>query len=322
MTSNLSFDPEFWEIYKPLSGFKKPIIEDPIKFREFHESILKERLGKVPRVPGIAETKHEIASLDGTKITVHRFVPQTQQSATTPQRAVVYLHGGGMILGSVDVFRPLIEAYAAQSDVQVFAVAYRRAPEHPAPAAVEDALAAVQWLQAGAAGFGVDPARIALFGNSAGGGLAAGAALMARDRGLSPPLARLILNYPMLDDRTALPADHPLHEFLFWTQRENDMGWKAYLGGREKGQRDDVSIYAAPGRADSLEGLPPTYICIGGLDLFKQENLEFAAKLAKANNDVEFHLFPGVPHGWEGMAPLISVSKEAAESRRRALSRF
>jgi acetyl esterase/lipase len=100
------------------------------------------------------------------------------------------------------------------------------------------------------------------------------------------------------------------------------MGWEAYLGGWEKVEREDVSIYAAPGRAESLEGLPPTYITIGGLGLFRDENLEFAAKLAKANNNVEFHLCPGLPHGWEGLGQNIAQSKEAAASRKRVLSDF
>lgn len=112
---------------------------------------------------------------------------------------------------------------------------YRLAPEHPAPAAVEDFYSAAKWLQERAGEFNVDPKRVVLYGKSAGGGVAAGAALMARDKGLPHPLAAMALVYPMLDDRTVIPADHPINEFLVWTSKSNDLAWKA-LFGKERGE--------------------------------------------------------------------------------------
>jgi acetyl esterase/lipase len=225
MAPGLSFDPEFFEVLKPLLGLPKPNFDDPVEFRNFQENMLRERFGKLSPSPDVTETKYEIPSLDGNTIAVHRFVPSSQQQSatttttttTTPQRAAVYLHGGGMILGSVALFRPLVEGYTTHAELQIFSVEYRLAPEHPAPAAVEDAFAAVHWVQDHAAEFNIDPARVALVGDSAGGGIAAGAALLARDKALSPPIARLVLQYPMLDDRTTLKADDPLHPFLFWS---------------------------------------------------------------------------------------------------------
>ncbi|KAI0128970.1 Alpha/Beta hydrolase protein [Xylariales sp. AK1849] len=321
--TELKYDPEFWEIFKAFVGLESPTFDDPVAFRNYHEKPLGERFKKVPRQGDITETKHEVTSADGTKIIVHRFMPRAVRDATTPQRAIVYIHGGGMICGSVELFRPLIEGFAARCEVQLFAVEYRLAPEHPAPAGVEDTYAALKWLQANSNELNIDPARVGLMGSSAGGGIATGAALMARDNGLRHPLARLVLLYPMLDDRTTLNPEDPFNKVLTWNVQTNDMGWKAYLGGRDRDQRgDDVSIYAAPSRAESLHGLPPTYIDVGGFDLFVDEDIAFAGKLAKANNSVELHVYPGLIHGWEGVAPLIRASKEAAANRKRVLTDF
>jgi acetyl esterase/lipase len=322
--SGLKYDPEFWKVLEPVAdALKKPVFDSAIDLRTFSENMFAQRFKDVPRSKDIEQTDLEITSIDGAKIIVHHLLPVAIKDATTPQRAVVYVHGGGLIMGSLESFRPVVEAFTARAAVQFFVVEYRLAPEHRYPAAVEDTYATVKWLQANAQKFNVDPARIALYGASAGGGVAAAAALMARDQGLAPSLARLILLYPMLDDRTTLEPEDPLHEVLTWRVSDNDLGWNAYLGVKDRQQRaDDVPIYAAPGRAESLEGLPPTYIDIGGFDLFKHENIAFAAKLAKANNAVEFHLYPGLPHGFEGVAPLITAAKQAGVNRLRVLSDF
>ncbi|KAI1878158.1 uncharacterized protein JN550_000340 [Neoarthrinium moseri] len=321
--ADLKYDTEFWGVIGHLiAGAKSPDFDDHIALRMHMEEVSRQLFQHVPRPAGVSETKYDIVSLDGTNIALHRFAPDSLKNATSPQRAVIYLHAGGMIMGSIDMFKPQIENDAVLNEVQFFGVEYRLAPEHPAPAALEDTYAAIQWIQANAKELNVDPARIALMGHSAGGGIAAGTALMARDKGLSPPLARLVLIYPMLDDRTTLESGNVLGKYLTWTSQNNDIGWKAYLGGRERGNRADVSIYAAPGRAENLEGLPPTYLEIGGLDLFKAENIAFAGKLATANNGVEFHLYAGLVHGWDGIAPTIRAFKQAAENRKRVLADF
>lgn len=320
--ANLRYDSEFWQVFEPMAGLKGPAFEDPVSMRKATDSFLAERFTKVPRPDGVKETSHDVPSLDGTDIHVRRFVPSTLKDDGKPQRAAIYLHGGGMVMGSVELFKPMILNYAHNYEVQIFGVDYRLAPEHPAPAGVEDTFAVIQWLQKHAAEFNVDPTRIALFGASAGGGVAAGTALLARDKRLSPPLARLVLVYPMLDDRTTIDPDDALVKYISWSDQQNTMGWKAYLGGRERDQREDVSIYASPGRARRLDGLPPTYVDVGGLDLFAAECHAFVGKLITANNNVEFHLYPGLPHGFEGMAPLIRASRQAAENRKRVLADF
>ncbi|KAH8673538.1 Alpha/Beta hydrolase protein [Xylariales sp. PMI_506] len=321
--ANLKYDPEFWEVIKPFADIEKPDFDDPITLRKVADGMFAERFSGMPPATNVEVTEHEVTSADGAKIPVYRHLPSTVKDATEPQPAAIYVHGGGLIAGSAKLLRPLIENTYAQHGVQLFAVEYRLAPEHPFPKPMEDVYATLEWLQSNAQSFNVDPERIALFGSSAGGGIATGTAFLARDRKLSPPPARLILLYPMLDDRTTRSLEDPASKYYSWPVKSNDMGWKAYLGGRDREQRgDDVPIYAAPGRAENVEGLPPTYIDIGGFDLFLGESIEFAGKLVKANVQVEFHLYPGVPHGWEGTAPNIRTSKEAKINRARVLNDF
>ncbi|KAH8157182.1 hypothetical protein CIB48_g11065 [Xylaria polymorpha] len=272
--------------------------------------------------PDIKETKHTITSVDGTSIDVHQFVPPAASSDSAPQRAILYAFGGGMIAGSIDVWRVSIKELAERTGTQVFAVHYRLAPEHPAPAAVEDFYSAAKWLQLHAAEFNVDPKRVVFYGKSAGGGIAIGTALMVRDKGLPYPPAAMALGYPMLDDRTVIPADHPVHQYLIWSSQGNDLAWKAYLGKeREERTDENVSVYGAPARAKDLSGLPDTYIDVGGLDLFVEEDLELARRLTAAGVYAEFHLYPGVPHGFDHVRHL-RVSQEAISNQTKFLTRY
>jgi acetyl esterase/lipase len=220
-----------------------------------------------------------------------------------------------MIVGSVDMYEPLIRGFVADSGVPALAVDYRLAPEHPHPVPVEDCYAGLVWLAEHAGDLGVDPARIAVMGDSAGGGLAAGVALVARDRG-GPALARQILIYPMLDDRTTTP-DESLVPFLTWTYDDNVTGWGALLGERAGG--DDVPGYAAPARAQDVSGLPPTYVDVGDLDIFCLEDVEYARRIAATGTPVELHVHPGVPHGFEVFAPQADVSRRTRADRIRVL---
>ncbi len=191
-----------------------------------------------------------------------------------------------------------VRDYVATSGVPMLVVDYRVAPEHPHPTPVEDCYAALVWLAENAGELGVDPARIAVMGDSAGGGLAAGVCLLARDRG-GPAVAQQLLIYPMLDDRPATP-DPQLLPFLTWTYDDNVTGWGALLG--EGAGTDAVSPYAAPARADDLAGLPDTYIDVGDLDIFRDEDITYARRLADAGVPTELHVYPGCPHAFEALA--------------------
>ena len=201
----------------------------------------------------------------------------------------------------------------------IASVDYRRAPETHAPGAVEDCYAVLAWLNREAAGLKLDVTRLGVMGESAGGGLAAALSLLARDRG-SYRLAFQHLIYPMIDDRTCTTASPNVYagEFI-WTPESNRYGWRSLLGFEPGGE--DVSPYAAAARADDLAGLPPTYISVGVLDLFIDEDLEFARRLIRAGVPTELHVYPGAYHGFE-MDPAPRLSQTSANNTLAALARF
>lgn len=184
----------------------------------------------------------------------------------------------------------LCESFVIAANCVVVSPDYRLAPEHPYPAAVEDSFAALVWLADPGNDLQIDGARIAVGGASAGGGLAAALALMARDKG-GPALCFQLPLYPMLDDRNITPSSYEVTHPAVWNRANNLAAWEMYLGGPAGGA--DTSPYAAPGRADQLAGLPPAYTCVGQLDPFRDETIDYVARLAQAGVEVEFHLYPG-----------------------------
>jgi len=269
------------------------------------------------------------ATVPETGVSVHEFSTTSADGAVVPLRLyrpvgpptgslVVYLHGGGMILGSLDTYDAIIKANVAAAGVPFLAPEYRLAPEHPYPTPVEDCYAALLWAAENADDIGVDGDRIAVAGDSAGGGLAAGVALLARDR-QGPALARQILIYPMLDDRTTSP-DPALGDVLTWSFEDNVTGWSAYLGPLAGGE--EVPAYAAPARVEDLSGLPRTYLDVGGLDIFRDEDLAYAQRLWKAGVETEIHVHPGVPHAFEVLAGQADVSRRVLADRARYIAQI
>lgn len=233
--------------------------------------------------------------------------------------AVYFTHGGGMITGdrfaSLDRHVDWVERF----DLVLVAVEYRLAPHHPYPAPVEDCYAGLVWTVEHAAELGVDPARIVIAGQSAGGGLAAGTALLARDRG-GPALAGQMLLCPMLDDRDATVSTHQFPDGGRWDREQNRFGWSAYLGSRRG--TTDVDVYAAPSRAADLSGLPPTYIDVGSAEVFRDEDVAYASAIWAAGGDAELHVYPGGFHGFEVVAPEIAISRACIDARERWLQRI
>jgi acetyl esterase/lipase len=211
---------------------------------------------------------------------------------------------------------PYLSHLVAATGVQLFSVEYRLAPAHQHPVPVEDGYAALRWVSHNASKFNIDAARIAVMGDSAGGGLAAGVALLARDRSLQPPLAKQILIYPMLDDRSERDLSS-VSQYVIWHNDDNKTAWKALLG--DKYGMDEVPPYAAPSRVEDIHGLPPTYMDVGSLDLFLEADLVYLTRLAAANIDTELHVYPGLPHAFEALVPGVSVSLRAFENRKRAI---
>lgn len=235
-----------------------------------------------------------------------------------PHPVYLAIHGGGYVLGSAADTGMACVRTAAEVGCIVVSPDYRLAPEAPAPAAVEDCHRVLQWLHAEADALGIDRARIAVGGESAGAGLAAALALLARDRG-SVPLCFQLLIYPMLDDRTVTrPGGNPHVGEFVWTRQANAFGWRSLLA-REPGG-EGVSPYAAAARAEDLSGLPPAYVSVGALDLFLEEDLDYARRLMHAGVPVELHVWPGAFHGYE-IAAGADVSIRSEAERRAALRR-
>ena len=244
------------------------------------------------------------------------------RGSAPPQPAVLHIHGGGYVAGSMHMMDGANRRLAADLGCVVVSVDYRLAPETPHPGPVEDCYTALRWLHAHADALGVDAARIAVSGESAGGGLAAALALVARDRGEVPVLLQRLI-YPMLDDRTCTTSDpNPFTGEFVWTRAHNHFGWRSLLG-HEPGL-PGVSPYAAAARATDLAGLPPAFIAVGALDLFFDESLEYARRLVRAGVPTEFHVYPGVFHGSDaadGAALTIEARRNACEALRRAFDR-
>jgi acetyl esterase/lipase len=223
-----------------------------------------------------------------------------------------------MVIGVPEIDDALMIGYAEQLGAVVVSVDYRLAPEHPYPAPVEDCYAGLVWTAKAAGELGIDPARIAVGGASAGGGLAAATVLLARDRG-GPDVAFQLLVCPMLDDRNITPSSHEFAEAIVWDRAANIFGWTALLGDRIG--TDDVPPYAAPARATDLSGLPPAFIDVGELEVFRDEDIDYALRLSQAGVSTEFHLYPGAFHGFDGMVPDAELSKRAKAARLAALKR-
>ena len=269
-----------------------------------------------------------LPSVEGVE--VRHFVMRTDDGATVPLNwyrsagqpqpgsAVLYLHGGGMILGLNELgvlYDVVARSYVAASGVPLLVVDYRVAPENPHPIPVEDCYGALLWLAGHARDVGFDPSRLAVMGDSAGGGLAAAVCLLARDRG-GPSIAQQLLIYPMLDDRTPVP-EPALAPMLTWSRDDDLTGWAALLGEHAGG--GDVSPYAAAARAHDLSGLPPAYLDVGDLDLFREQDMAYAGRLAAAGVPAELHIHPGCPHAFDWLAPEAAVSRRVISDRVRRL---
>ena len=240
------------------------------------------------------------------------------RGAAGPRPAYLHMHGGGFVTGKPESFADFNERFARELGCLVVSVDYRKAPETRFPGALEDCYAALRWLHAEAEALGVDPRRVCIGGESAGGGLAAGLALLARDRG-EIPVAFQLLIYPVLDDRTCVREglNPQVGEFV-WTLDSNRFAWTCLLGRAPGGA--DVSPYAAPARAEDLRGLPPAYVSVGSLDLFLDENLAYASRLLHAGVPTELHVYPGAVHGFE-LAATTAVAQAAMRDRIAALRR-
>jgi acetyl esterase/lipase len=258
---------------------------------------------------GIVRRDVTIPGHDGDEIEVS-VLSRPDRTGVGP--GIYYTHGGGMIMGDRFVGLDILLGWINDFDAVVVTVEYRLAPEFPDPYPVRDCYAGLVWTAEHAAELGIDLDRLIIAGGSAGGGLAAGTALIARDEG-GPALAGQVLIYPMLDDRDQTVSTAQIDGVGVWDRGSNRTGWSALLGDRRG--TDDVSVYAAPARATDLAGLPPAFIDCGSAEVFRDEDVAYASALWAAGVQAELHVWPGGFHGFDIMAPHTVLAKAMRAAR-------
>lgn len=255
------------------------------------------RVMPVPRLERV-----EVRTVHGGRVGLRIFTPVTRRG----DGALLWVHGGGLVIGSARQDDRLCGSTADRLGVPIVSVDYRLAPEHPCPAALDDVRAGWRWLQRRAGLLGVDPARVAVGGESAGAGLAAALAQRLLDEGGVQPVAQWLFA-PMIDDRTAARRELDDEGWFVWDNRSNRDGWRAYLG-REPGVREPPQYAAAARRAD-LTGLPPAHVVWGDIELFAAEDAAYAERLRAAGVPVTTEVVPGAPHGFENWAWAAPVAR-------------
>ena len=263
-----------------------------------------------PPSPNVLRIDHFVKR-EGPDLKLRSYRPKDQKGILP---CLFYIHGGGMIMGSVENDDYNASMLSEELGVVVISVEYRLAPEDPYPAQLNDCYDGFTWVESKKDELKIDSKKIALYGQSAGGALVLATSLKLRDQGGPLPCFQMPI-YPMLDDRHETPSSHEITDIGIWDREGSIEAWKWYLGGREP------DAFAAPARAEALEGLPPTFIDVGELDLFRDENIQFAQRLLQAGITTEFHLYPGAYHASENMAPGAALSKTIWSNRIMALKK-
>jgi acetyl esterase/lipase len=276
-----------------VGGVTMPARGDALGLRALIDGNFTSIFAQAGPAPEVSYVPYQTTADDGATIDLRWYT----KVGSDPGSAIVYIHGGGLIGGSVELYDQLLRAYVNWSGVPLLAVDTRLAPEVMGTTTTEDSFTGLLWLVAHASELGVDAGRVAIMGDSGGGAPAAGAAILARDRGIH--LKSQLLIYPMLDDRNTQP-DPQLAPTATWTYDNNYTGWHALLG--DAIGTDRVSPIAAPSRNTDFHGLAPAYIEVGDMDIFRDESLAYAQKLLSAGVSTELHVHSGAPHAYDWLA--------------------
>lgn len=288
-------------------------IPDIVERRAVVAGLLAAQMADVPPNDRVVTEDLMIPGPEGAPdVPVRIYTPADATGVLLP--GILYIHGGGMILGDIEANELTAAMLCEQINAVIVSTGYRKAPEDPHPAQVSDCYAALVWMAAHAGELDYDPTRLAIYGGSAGGNLAIATAMMARDTS-GPKIALVVAPYPMLDDRNELPSTHEITEVGIWDRAGNIEAWSWFLGG------NPADAYAAPARATDLVGLPPMFIDVGEMDLFRDEDIAFVARLLQAGVPTEFHVYPGAYHASEVFAPNAPLSQRIWQARIAAFRR-
>lgn len=294
-----------------LAAFPEYISGDPLSWRTRANALYELVSQQFPFQKGLKTAELNIP-FQSQILQARRYSPEN----TVSRGVVLYIHGGGGVAGSIELYDKLVRTYAYLSEVDFISLEYGLAPETPGLLQTEQVLTAINWLQLNSRVLGIDAERIVLMGDSGGGGIVASAALLARDREIE--LAGVVMVYPMLDHK-AEGASPELTPFLSVTMDEARTAWTARLGDT----LPESALYAvSPASAKNYAGLAPVYLDVGELDLFRTENIEWVRNALQAAVQVEFHLYPGVNHGFELLAPTSDIARQAFNLRTKAIRKM
>jgi len=303
-----NFDPELTPLLQ-LMPDSSQTIKDVEQAREGFKKMTASMNKGIDDSGVIIEDRHVMGPPGAPDVPVRIYTPQGLL-ASVP--AILHIHGGGFVIGNLDSEQSSCVALCQRLGVVVVSVDYRLAPETPYPGPLEDCYAVLQWTHANCEPLHIDPARLAVSGVSAGGGLAAATALLARDRS-GPAICFQYLGMPELDDRLQTPSMQRFVDTPMWNRPNAEISWDYYLGDQYQRGADDVPYYAAPARAPDLSGLPPTYVSTMEFDPLRDEGVEYALKLMQAGVATELHSFPGTFHGSSIFASAQVSQRESKE---------
>jgi acetyl esterase/lipase len=312
--SDPTFDAQLAEILPFIEGRvpRGMRIEDLEHFRAISSPTRESLIANRP----VSCVDHVISSYQGGEIVVSVIARQDHRRAGP---GVFHIHGGGMVMGNRFAGAGPLVDWALKHEAVCATIEYRLAPEHPAPVGVEDCYAGLVWMAENARALNFDPKRIVIFGGSGGGGLAAGVTLLARDR-RGPKLMGQLLQCPMLDDRNETASSREYDGIGVWDRTSNLAAWRAILGERMCGAT--VSPYEAPARAVDLGGLPPTFIDVGGAEVFRDEAIAYASAIFAVGGACELHVWGGAFHGFYDIAPNSDLARACIAAREDWLARL
>ncbi len=301
-----AYDPEL----APMLEFLPELtIADPVASRAGFEQMIAELNAGLDESGVDFDDRLIPGPADAPEVRIRLYTPNGL-AGTVP--GLVYIHGGGFVIGTLDSEHGNCLALCRNLGIVVVSVDYRLAPETPYPGGLEDCYATLHWVRENSAALKLDPARLGVFGQSAGAGLAAATALLARDRH-GPRLCFQFLGIPELDDRLTTQSMQQFDDTPMWNRPNAELSWDYYLGDRFKRGADNVPYLAAPARAENLSGLPPAYVSTMEFDPLRDEGVQYALRLMQAGVATELHSYPGTFHGSSLFAAAQVSRREAAE---------